>query len=98
MLNDLGQVKLVEGADLGGNYAQHHSHVAALLKDVHAEAPQAGDPVGHIQFGGFFELLLLAVRHHAEGHVQHVFSGDARLVGERNQLAIHAEIRVVAHF
>ena len=80
-----GKIQFFDGANLGGNDAQHHADVAALLENVDAEAAQAGDAVGHVQFGGFLEFLLLAVGHHAERHGQHFFRRDARNVGERGR-------------
>ena len=97
LLDHFGQEQLIQGANLGGNHAQDQSDVAALLEDVHTEAAQSGDAVGHIDFRGLFEFLFLPRRHHAEGHVQHVFRGDARLVGQRRQLAVDAQVRIVAH-
>ena len=96
LLHDLRHVELVERADLGGNHAQDHADVAALLEDVHAEASQAGDAVGHVELGILLEFLFLPVGHHAERHAQHVFGGDARLFGERDQFAVNAHVRVVA--
>ena len=83
LVDHLGQVEFFQGADLGGNDAEHHAHVAALLENVHAEAAQARHAVSHVEFGVFLELLLLPVGHHAERHVQHVFAGDARVLRER---------------
>ena len=97
LLDDLRQVQFVECADLGRNDAEHQSHVAALLEDVHTEAAQSGDAVGHIDFRGLFEFLLLPGRHHAERHVQHVFGADARLVGQRHQFAVNAQVWIVSH-
>ena len=97
LLHHLGQEQFVERADLGRNDAKHQSDVAALLKDVDTEASQAGNAVRHVDFRGLFEFLLLARGHHAERHVQHVFGGDARLVGQRHQVAINAQVRIVAN-
>ena len=97
LLDHLGQIEFVERANLGGNHAEHEADVAALLKHVDAEASQAGDAVGHIDFRGLFEFLLLASGHHAESHIQHVLGGNARLVGEGKQIAINAQVRVVAN-
>jgi hypothetical protein len=91
-----GKIQFVGGANFGGDDAQNHADVAALLENVDAEAAQAGHAIGHVQLGRFFELLLLAVGHHAERHGQHFFGGDARDVGERRQQAIDAQVRVVA--
>src|SRR5262249_35838966 len=96
MFDHFGQIELFQRPDLGGDHAQHQSDVAALLENVHTEAAQTGDAVGHIQLGSLFELLLLPVGHHAEGHVQHVFGGDAGLIRQRHQFAIHAHVRIVA--
>src|SRR3984957_15586211 len=95
---DAREFEFLDGANLGGNDAQDHADVAALLEHVHAEASEAGDAVSHIEFGGFLEFLLLAIGHHAEGHGQHFFRRDARHVVERVQDAINAKIRVVADF
>ena len=93
---DARQLQLFDGANLRGNDAQNHADVAALLKDVDAEAPEAGDAVGHVQFGGFLEFLLLPVGHHAEGHGKHLFRRDARNVVQRVQQAVDAKIGMVA--
>src|SRR5208282_5040214 len=97
LLDYLRQEQFVKRADFGGNDAEHQSHIAALLKYVHTEASQAGDAVGHIDFRGLFEFLFLPCRHHAERHVQHVFGGDTRLIGQRHQIAINAQVRIVPH-
>ena len=97
LFHDLRQIEFVEGANLGGNDAQHQSHVAALLEDVHTEAAQSGDAVGHVDFRGLFEFLFLARRHHAERHGQHILGADARLVGQRSQVAIDAQMGIVAY-
>ena len=83
--------------DVGRDDAHHYRIRAALLKNVDAEAAEAGDAIRHVELGVLFELLLLPVRHHAERHVQHVFCRDAGLLGERHQVAIHAKLRIVAN-
>ena len=90
------QVQLLGGANLRGDDAQNHADVAALLENVDAEAAQARHAVGHVEFGGFLEFLLLAVGHHAERHRKHFFGRDAGDVGLRVQHAVHAQIGVVA--
>jgi hypothetical protein len=42
------QVQFVGSANLGGNNAEHHTDVAALLKYVYTEAAQARYAVRHI--------------------------------------------------
>src|SRR6202012_3424961 len=64
-IDDGAQVQFFGGANLGGNDAENHADVAALLEYVDAEAAEAGDAVRHVEFGGFLELLLLPVSHHA---------------------------------
>jgi len=91
------QVQLFDGANLGGNDAQHHAHVPALLEHVDAETAQAGDAVGHVKFRGLLELLLLAVRHHAERHGKHFFRSDARHIREGSERAVDAQIGVVPY-
>ncbi len=95
-LGDGGKKELFKSANLGGNDAEHDADIAALLKDVDAEASETGGAVGQIDFGALLELLLLAVGHHAEGHVQHVLAGDAGLIGQRHQFAVHAHVGIVA--
>ncbi len=92
------EVQFFRGANLRRNDAQHHTDVAALLKNVDTETAQACDAIGHIQLRRFLELLLLAVRHHAERHREHLFRGDARHVGQRGQQAVYAQVRVIANF
>src|SRR6202012_4519626 len=91
-VDDGRKVELFGGANLGGDDAEDHADVAALLEDVHTEAAQAGDAVRHIEFGGFLELLLLPVGHHAEGHGEHFFRRDAGDVGERREEAVNAQV------
>src|SRR5207244_7547609 len=65
LVKDFGHEQLVERPNLGGDDAQYHSHVAALLEDVHAEAAEARYAVRHVELSLLLELVLLAVRHHA---------------------------------
>ena len=65
---------------------------------VHAETSEARHAVSHIQFRRFLELLLLAVGHHAESHVQHVFARDALKLRQRREFPVHPDVRVVADF
>ncbi len=88
-VDDGGKVELFGGANLGGDDAEDHADVAALLEDVDAEAAEAGDAVSHVEFGGFFEFLLLPVGHHAECHGEHFFRRDAGDVGERREEAVY---------
>ena len=90
------QAQLVRRANFRGNDAQHHADVAALLENVHAEAAQSRDAVGHVQLRRLLELLLLAVGHHAERHGEHLFRADARHVGLRDQHAVDAQVGMVA--
>ena len=92
------ELEFFDGANFCGDDAQDHADVAALLEDVDAEAAEAGDAVSHVEFGGFLELLLLAIGHHAEGHGEHFFRRDAGYVAERVQDAINAKIGVIADF
>src|SRR5229473_2925482 len=94
--DDRGKIELLDGADFGRNDAKDHADVATLLENVYAEAAQAGNAISHVQLGGFLELLLLAVGHHAERHGEHLFRRNAGHVGEGVEQAIDAEIRVVA--
>src|SRR5580704_8146047 len=92
------ELEFFDGANFCGDDAQDHTDVAALLENVDAETSEAGDAVGHVELGGFLELLLLAIGHHAEGHGEHFFRRDARHVAERIQDAVNAKIGVVADF
>ena len=96
-VEDLGQVEFFQRANLGGDDAENHADVAALLEHVDAEAAQAGNAIGHIEFRVLLEFLLLPVGHHAEGHVQHVLAGIARILRERAKVAIHAVVRIVTN-
>src|SRR5208283_3905774 len=96
--NDWRKIQLLDGANLGWNDAENHAHVAALLEDVHTKTAKAGDTIGHIQFRGLLELLLLPVGHHAEGHGQHFFRHNTRDVGDGGQQTVDAKIGVVADF
>src|SRR5580704_8490075 len=96
LFHDFGQIEFVQSSNLGGNDAQHQPNIAALLEYVHTEAAKSGHAVGHVDFRALFELLFLPRRHHAESHGEHVFGADARLIGQRNQLAVDAQVRVVA--
>ncbi len=97
LFDNLGQIQFVNRLDLGGNDAEHQSDVAALLEHVDTEAAQSGDAVRHVEFGIFLELLFLAVGHHAESHVQHVFGGHAGLICQRDEVAVHANVRIVTN-
>ena len=81
LFDDFGKIEFIQCANFGGNDAKHKTHIAALLENVHTETSQACDAVCHVDFSGFFELLLLAGRHHAERHGEHIFRAHARLVG-----------------
>ena len=96
-LDNLRKEQFVDRLDLGGNDAEHQSDVAALLEHVHTEAAQSGDAIRHVEFGIFLELLFLAVGHHAERHVQHVLGGHAGLICQRDEVAIHANVRIVTN-
>ncbi len=96
LLHHFGQVEFVECTDLGGDDAQYQAHVPALLEDVHTEAAQSGDAVGHIDFRSLFEFLFLPGRHHAESHSQHVLGGDAGLVGQRLQFAVDPQVGIIS--
>jgi len=98
LADDRGEVQFLRGANFCRNDAQHHADVAALLKDVDAEAAQARDAVRHVQFRRFLELLLLAVGHHAESHGEHFFRRDARHVGDRGEQTVNAQVGVIADF
>jgi hypothetical protein len=91
------QEQLLERPDLGGNHAQNDADISSLLEDVHTEAAQTGGAVSQVDLRAFLELLLLAGGHHAECHVEHLFGSDARLIGQRHQFAIHAQMRIIAY-
>ena len=97
-LDDAREIEFLDRANLGGNDAQHHADVAALLEHVDAEAAQARDAVGHVQLRRLLEFLLLAVGHHAERHGEHFFRSDARNIGERRERAVHAQTGMVSDF
>src|SRR5581483_9612372 len=96
-LNDFGEIEFVKNTDLGRNHTQDQADIAALLEDVHTEASQTGNAIGHIKFGRLFEFLLLTIGHHAEGHVQHVLRSRARLLAQRHEFSVDANVRKVAN-
>ena len=57
LLEDRRQAELVDGRDLRRDDAQDHADRAALLEDVAAEAAEAGDAVGEVDFLVSSELL-----------------------------------------
>ena len=59
-----GQVQLVDRADLHRDDAEDHADGAALLEDVAAEAAEAGNAVGEVDFLGLLEFLSLGRRQH----------------------------------
>ena len=95
-VDDRRQVKLVQRAYFRGNGAHYDSHVATLLEDADAEAANAGDPVGQVQFAGFLQLLFLPVVHHAESHAQHVFRVDACKLGQGHEVAVNPQMGIIA--
>jgi hypothetical protein len=96
IFDDVREIKFFDGANLGGNDAQDHADVAALLEYVDAKSAQTRDAIGHVQFGRLLEFLLLAIGHHAERHGKHFFRSDARHIGERIERAVHAKTGMVA--
>src|SRR6202007_2645182 len=96
--DDVRKVQLFDGANFGGDDAENHADVTALLENVDAEAAETGDAIGHVDFGGFLELLLLAVGHHAERHGEHFFRRDAGNIGDGIEETVDAQVRVVANF
>ena len=96
--DDTGEIELFDGANLRGNDAENHADVAALLKNVDAEAAKAGDAVSHVEFSSLLEFLFLPVGHHAEGHGEHFFGRDAGNVGDGGEQTVHAKVGMVADF
>ena len=79
--------------DLEGDHAEHGADGAALLEHVHAEAAQAGHPVGQVDLVALLELLLLELIHDPEGHARDLFGGQPLAVLQGHQLAVDPEHR-----
>ena len=94
-LDDLGQVQLLEGGDLGGDLAHGDADAAALAEDVDAEAAQVGSRVGEVDLVVLAEAPDLLVGHDGRGDVLGVLRRERRLVHER-QLAVDAQHRRAA--
>lgn len=94
----LGQVQLLQSANLGGHDTENHADVAALLENVHTKPSQARHAIGQVQLGALFELLFLPVRHYAEGHVQHLFRCNAAELIQGEQLSVDPQVGEVAYF
>ena len=62
VLQDLGQVQLVEPRDVVRNEADHGRHRAALQEGAEAEAAHALDRQRDVQFAGVLEFAELGVR------------------------------------
>ena len=68
LLEDRRQAEIVDRLDLHRDDAEHEADGAALLEDVHAEAPQAGHAVREVHFLRVLELLAVDVRHDRGAH------------------------------
>src|SRR5207248_4997788 len=68
----------------------------ALLEDVAAETPEAGDAVGEVDLLRFLEFLPLRRRHHGRAHGDDVLVIEALVLDRRYQLAAHAHHREAA--
>ena len=92
LLTTGGRPKLVERFDLERNQTEDASRSAALVEDVGAEASQAFQAEGEVQFEVFFEAVLLRIGHHAVGQLLGL-SGRQLGQVERHQMSVHADLR-----
>ena len=86
------QSQLVEGLDLERNQTEDGRGGAALVEDVGAEAGQALQAEGEVEFEVFFEAVLLRVGHDAVGQLLGLGRRQLRQV-ERHQVSVHANLR-----
>ena len=93
---DRRQVELLEAAHALRDDAQDDADGAALLEDVAAEAAQAGHAVGQVELLGVLEPLALVGGHDRRRHVDQGFVVEPDVLGQRPQLAVDADDRVVA--
>ncbi len=87
----LRQAELHQRPDLGRDHAERGAEGRALEEDVHAEAADAGDRVGHVDVAPGLEHLLLLGREDPVEQVARVLRGEHLVVLERLELAAHAE-------
>ena len=64
-----GEIELGEALDLKRNDAEDRSNGSALVEDVGAEAGQALESEGEIEFEILFEAMLLGIGHHRVGQL-----------------------------
>ncbi len=82
---------MVKRFDLKRNQTENASRRAALVEDVGAEASQAFQAEGEIQFEAFFETVLLRIGHHAVGQLLGFGGRQLRQV-EWHQMSVHADL------
>ena len=92
LLTTGGQAQLVERLDLERNDAEHGRGRAALVEEVGAEAGQALQAEGEVEFEILFEAVLLRIGHDAVGELLGLGRRQLRQV-ERHQVAVHAHLR-----
>ena len=90
-----GQMQLLEARDRLVHPPDHQGQRAPLPQDVGAEAPDGGPLEGEVHLAVGVEGLPALRAHQLEGRLGHVLGGE-RLLAGRQQLAVHAQERVVA--
>ena len=92
-LGDHGRkIELGEALDLKRNHAEDRGDGSALVEDVGAEARQALESEGEIEFEILFEAMLLSIGHHRVGQLLGVGRTQGRHV-QRLQMAVDADLR-----
>ncbi len=86
-----GQAKLVERLDLEGNQTKHGRRGATLVEHVGAEAGQAFQSEGEVEFEAFLEAVLLGVRHDAVGQLLGLGGSHLRKI-QRHQVPVDADL------
>ena len=86
------QSQLMEGLDLERNETEDARRGAALVEDVGAEAGQALQAEGEVEFETLFEAMLLGIAHHAVGQLFGLRRGELRQI-ERHQMPVHPDLR-----
>src|SRR5690606_12154218 len=91
VLEDLGQLQLVDGGDLALDGADHHADLTALLEHVHAEAAGVLHRDRHVELEVAFELGHLALVHQRIGDLLD-HAGRQAGVAQRVKLALDLDV------
>jgi hypothetical protein len=96
LLQDGGQVELLEVLNAHRDDAKRHADRAALLERVAAEPAEAGDAIRQVHLMAVLELLAQRRRQHRGQHRHHVVVVQPLVLGDRGQLAAYPHHRIAA--